>query len=68
MVSRLNNKLKRRKVKLKRTTIYSGKDRMNLTDEMDLCDDGNILSNKDKLLKICKLLGGLILTLQWDNL
>ena len=30
---------------------------MNLTDELDLCDDGNILSNKDKLLKIGKLLG-----------
>ena len=29
---------------------------MNLTDELDLCDDGTILSNKDKLLKICKLL------------
>ena len=29
---------------------------MNLTDELDLCDDGNILSNKDKLLKIGKLL------------
>ena len=24
---------------------------------MDLCDDGNILSNKDILHKICKLLG-----------
>ena len=25
---------------------------MSLTDELDLCDDGNILSNKEKLLKI----------------
>ena len=30
---------------------------MNLTDELDLCDDGNILSNKENLLKIGKLLG-----------
>ena len=29
---------------------------MDLTDEQDLCDDGNILSNKVKLLKIGKLL------------
>ena len=30
---------------------------MNLTDRLDLCCDGNILSNKDKLLKNGKLLG-----------
>ena len=30
---------------------------MNLIDELDLCDDVNILSNKDNLLKIGKLLG-----------
>ena len=30
---------------------------MNLTGELDLCDDINILSNKDKSLKIGKLLG-----------
>ena len=29
---------------------------MNLTDELDLCYNGNILSNKDKLLKIVMLL------------
>ena len=28
-----------------------------MTYELDLCDDGNILSNKDKLLKIGKLIG-----------
>ena len=28
------------------TIIYSGRDRMSLTDELDLGDDGNILSNK----------------------
>ena len=30
---------------------------MSLTDELDLCDYGNITSNKDKLLKIGNLLG-----------
>ena len=30
---------------------------MNPTDELDLCDDGDILSNKDRLTKISKLLG-----------
>ena len=30
---------------------------MSLKNELDLCDDGNILSNKDKLLKICKFIG-----------
>ena len=43
--------------KMNRTTIYRGRDRMNLADELDLCDDGNILSNKDKLLRIGKFLG-----------
>ena len=39
------------------TTIYHGIDRMKLTDELDLCGDGNILSNKDNLIKIGKLFG-----------
>ena len=30
---------------------------MSLIDELDLCDEGNILSNKEKLLKLGKLLG-----------
>ena len=30
---------------------------MNLTDELNLCDDEDILSNKDKLLRLGKLLG-----------
>ena len=30
---------------------------MNLEDELDLCDDGNVLSNKYKFLEIGKLLG-----------
>ena len=29
---------------------------MNLPDEFDLCYDENILSNKLKLIKICKLI------------
>ena len=35
-----------KKRKLNRTKIYCGRDRMSLIDELDLCDDGNILSNK----------------------
>ena len=31
---------------------------MSLTDELDLCDDGNILSKKEELLKMGKFLGG----------
>ena len=42
---------------MNRTTIYPGRDRMNLTYELALCNDGTILSNKDNLLKIGKLLG-----------
>ena len=45
-----------KKRKFNRTTIYRGRDRTNLTDELDLCDNGNILSNKDKLFKFGKLL------------
>ena len=30
---------------------------MSLIDELNLCDDGNILSNKEKLLKIGNFLG-----------
>ena len=30
---------------------------MSLSDELDLCENGNILSNKENLLKIGKLLG-----------
>ena len=44
-------------MKLIRTTIYFRRDRMNLTDELILCHDVNILSNRNKLLKVCKLLG-----------
>ena len=45
------------KIKLNRTKIYHGRDIMNLTYELYLCDNGNVLSNKDKLLEIGKLLG-----------
>ena len=30
---------------------------MRLTDELDLCDDGNSLSNKEKLFKIGNFIG-----------
>ena len=37
--------------------MYRGRDRINLTEKLDLCDDGNILSNKDKFFEIGKLRG-----------
>ena len=40
---------------MKITKIYGGINIINLTDEYDLCDDGNILSNNDRLLKIGNL-------------
>ena len=49
--------IEKKKRKLNITTIYRGRNIMNLADELDLCDDGNILSNKDKLLRIGKFLG-----------
>ena len=42
--------------KIEQKKQFRGRDINNLTDELGLCDDGTILSNKDKLLKICKLL------------
>ena len=52
----IQSEIKQKKRKLNRTTIYHGRDRMNLTYELDLCDDGNILSNKNNLLEIGKLI------------
>ena len=55
--SRINNKhfrihiqseIEQKKIKFNITTIYHGRDRINLIDELDLCDGGNILSKKDK--------------------
>ena len=58
MVSTFNQKCNGRKeILTENIYIYCGRDRITLTDELDLCDDGNITSNKDKLLKIGKLLG-----------
>ena len=42
---------------MNRTKIYRGRDRINLTYELYLCDGGNVLSNKYKFLEIGKLLG-----------
>ena len=44
-------------MKLDRKTIYRGRDIMNLTYELDLCDDGNVLLKRDRFLDIGKLLG-----------
>ena len=53
----IQSDIEQRKIKLNRTTIYRETDRMNLIYELDLCDDGKKLSNKDKWLKISNLLG-----------
>ena len=52
----IKNVTEKKKICLQ-NNIYCGRDRITLTDELDLCDDGNITSNKDKLLKIGNLLG-----------
>ena len=57
LVSTFNQKLNKRKENFNRKTRYHGRYRINMTDELDLCDDENILSNKDKLLTTGKLLG-----------
>ena len=43
--------------KLNKTTIYRGRYRLILTDQLKLCDDGNVLSKKKNLIKVGKLLG-----------
>ena len=42
---------------MSRTKIYCGRYRLSLKVELGLCDDGNILSKKKKLLKIGNSLG-----------
>ena len=42
---------------MNRTIIYRGRYRLSLTDEIKLCDDVNVLSNKENLLKVGHLLG-----------
>ena len=49
--------IEQEKRKLNRRIINGGGDRMSLTDELDLCDYGNVLSNKYKFLEIGKFLG-----------
>ena len=53
----IQSEIKQKERKLYRTKIYHGRDKLNLTYEMDLCDNRNILSNKYKLIKTGKLLG-----------
>ena len=53
----IKSEIEQKKRKKNRKQILRGRDRMSLEDDFDLCDDGNVLSNKDKLLKIGKLLG-----------
>ena len=49
--------MEKKKIKLNRTKIYGGRYRMDLTYELDFFDYGDILSNKDKLIKIGTILG-----------
>ena len=42
---------------MNRITIYRGRDKLGLKDEMKLCDYVNVLSNRENLLKSGKLLG-----------
>ena len=49
--------IEQKKIKMNRTTIYCRRNIMKLTDELDLCGDRNILSNKDKYLKLVSYLG-----------
>ena len=53
---KIQSEIKQNKIKFNRTKIYNGRDILILTDELELCDDGNVLSNKDNLLKVDKLL------------
>ena len=53
----IQSKIEHKKRKFNRTTIYRGRDKLSLTDELKLCDDVNVLSNKENLLKVGKLLG-----------
>ena len=39
----IQSEIEQNKIKFNRTTIYRGRDRMNRTDELYLCCDGNIL-------------------------
>ena len=39
----IQSETEQKKIKLNKTTIFSGRDRMNLSDELYLCDDGNVL-------------------------
>ena len=42
---------------MNKTTIYCGRDRLNLTDELELFDDKNVWKKKENSLKVGKLLG-----------
>ena len=60
----IQSEIEQNKIKLTMTKTYCGIDRMNLKDELGICDDGNILSSKANLLKIGKLLG--VKSKTWD--
>ena len=49
--------IEQNKIKSNITTIYSVRYRLILIDKLELCDDGNVLPNKENSLKVGKLLG-----------
>ena len=49
--------IEKKKRKLNITTIYRGRNIMNLADELDLCDDGNIYQTKISYIKLVSYLG-----------
>ena len=52
----IQSEIEQKKRKFNRTTIYRGRYRFSLIDELKFCYDVNDLSNKENLLKVGKLL------------
>ena len=54
---KIQPEIEQRRRKLSITKMYRRRDILILKDELELCDDGNVLSNKDNILKVGKFLG-----------
>ena len=46
--------MEQKKIKFNRTAIYHRRERLSPKDELKLCDDVNVLSNKENLIKVVK--------------
>ena len=53
----IQSKIEQKKIRLNRTTIYGGRYRMNLTDELYLFDDGNVYQKEISCFKLVSYLG-----------